>query len=87
MNDTKQNTQTTISWHFLNAGARLGLWFLALTFGVAVVVGLSPDTVRDSKLFAFVPFVLFVMLNFGAMFLASMRASKKAASLQSRHEA
>jgi multisubunit Na+/H+ antiporter MnhE subunit len=89
MHPTGQNDlpKPTILWHILNAAACVGLWLVALMFCVAVIVGLSPESVRQSKLMAVVPFILFVVLNFVAMLLASMRAAKRVAKVPSRHEA
>ncbi len=79
MHDAKRNDtrRPAVLWHLLNAAACVGLWLLAMASGVAAVVALSPGGLRQSKLMAPVPFLLTIALNFGAAFLASMRAAKK----------
>jgi hypothetical protein len=67
----------TLSWHLLNAAACAGLWFIAFSFSIAVVVALSPQSLRQSKAIGLVPLFLILVFNVGAMLVASMRASKR----------
>ena len=65
------------AWHCLNAAICSGLWYLAFAFSLAVIITLSPDGLRQSKVFTLVPLFLIVVLNVGAMLVASIRASRR----------
>jgi multisubunit Na+/H+ antiporter MnhE subunit len=66
-----------LAWHCLNAAICSGLWYLAFAVSLAVIIALSPETLRQTKVFALVPLFLIVVLNIGAMLVASIRASRK----------
>ena len=79
MSDSMQNTsvEPKFSWHFFNAAICTGLWFLSFALSIAVVVALSPQGFRESKVMALVPLFLILVFNVGAMLLASIRASRR----------
>ena len=65
------------AWHLLNAAMCSGLWYLAFALSLAVILALSPEPLRQTKVFALVPLFLIVVLNLGAMLVASIRASRR----------
>lgn len=65
------------AWHCLNAAICSGLWYLAFAVSLAVILALSPQRLRQSKVFGLVPLFLIVVLNVGAMVVASIRASRR----------
>ena len=79
MPDEKQNDSIppTFGWHCLNAAICSGLWYLAFALSLAVIIPLSPERMRQSQVFAVVPLLLIVVLNVGAMLMASIRASRR----------
>lgn len=79
MSDLRQDNPVgpTLSWHFLNAAAFVGLWFMSFAFSIGVIVALSPQGLRESKAMGVIPIFLILVLNVGAMLLASLRASKR----------
>lgn len=87
MSDPKQKDSAgpKLSWHFLNAAACTGLWFFAFASSIAVVVSLSPQGLRESKVMGLVPLFLLLVFSVGAMLLASIRASKR--TMEDRREA
>jgi hypothetical protein len=50
---------------------------LHLLLAWAVIIALSPEPLRQSKVFGLVPLILIVVLNVGAMLVASIRASRR----------
>jgi intracellular septation protein A len=79
MSNEKQNASIppNFAWHCLNAAICSGLWYLAFALSLAVIIALSPEGLRQSKVFGVVPLFLIVVLNVGAMLAASIRASRK----------
>ena len=79
MTDEKQTASMPpkFAWHCLNAAICSGLWYLAFALSLAVIIGLSPERLRQSKVFGLVPLFFIVVLNVGAMLVASIRASRK----------
>ena len=65
------------AWHCLNAAICSGLWYLAFALSLAVIIALSPEPLRQSRVFGLVPLFLIVVLNVGAMLVASLRASRR----------
>ena len=65
------------AWHCLNAAICSGLWYLAFAFSLGVIFALSPEQLWQSKVFSLVPLFLLVVLNVGAMLVASLRASRR----------
>lgn len=59
------------AWHCLNAAICSGLWYLAFALSLAVIIALSPEQLRQSKVFGLVPLFLLVVLNVGAMLVAA----------------
>ena len=86
MSDAKQGTsiKPKLSWHFLNALTFTGLWSLSLVFSISVVVALS-RALGGSKAMFLVPTFLILILNVGAMLLASVRSSRR--TMKDRPEA
>lgn len=76
--EKQHGSEPALSWHFLNAAVCTGLWFLAFALGIAVVVSLSPEGLRQSKVMALIPLLLLLTFSIGAMLLASIRASRRA---------
>ena len=79
MSEPSQSNSTgpKLSWHLLNAALCTGLWWLAFALGIAMVLALSPQAWRESKVMALVPFLLLLVFSVGAMFFASIRASRR----------
>jgi cytochrome c-type biogenesis protein CcmH/NrfF len=79
MIETRQNKpmEPSILWHCVNALACAGLWLVSMMLSVGTIVALSPRIVLQSKLMGLIPLFLLVVLNFGAMLLASTRASRR----------
>ena len=86
MSDATQGTsiEPKLSWHFFNALTCTGLWFLAFVFSISVVVALS-RALGGSKAMFLVPTFLILILNVGAMLLASVRSSRR--TMKGRPEA
>ena len=66
-----------LSWHILNAAMCCGLFLLALSFSVGAVVALASMIPQYPKVFAMVPILLILSLNFGVTLLASIRSGLK----------
>ena len=79
MNTEKQTDSMPpkFAWHCLNAAMCSGLWFLAFALSLGAIIALSPEGLRQSKVFGLVPLFLLVVFNAGAMLVASIRASRK----------
>ena len=75
MSDAKQGTsiEPKLSWHLFNAATCIGVWFLAFALSISVVVALQ----QGSKVMFLVPLFLMLVLNVGAMLLASIRAARR----------
>ena len=80
MSNEKENTSIPpkFSWHCLNAAICSGLWYVAFAGSLGVILALSSEGLRQSIVFNLVPLFLLVVLNAGAMLVASLRASRKA---------
>lgn len=89
MDDPRRNDPVgpTLSWHFLNATACAGLWFITFGSSIAVLVAVSPQGLRQSKVMGLVPLFLMLVFNFGFMLLASMRASRRTREQRAAPEA
>ena len=86
MNNEKQNASIPpkFSWHCLNAVICSGLWYLTFALSLAIIIPLSPEGLRQSKVFAVVPLFLISVLNLGAMLVASIRASRRVMTGETR---
>ena len=78
MSDAKPDTsiEPKLSWHLFNAATCTGIWFLAFALSISIVVALQ-QALRGSKVMFLVPLFLLLVLNVGAMFLASIRAARR----------
>jgi len=78
MSDAKQGTsiEPKLSWHLFNAATCTGVWFLAFALCISAVVALQ-QVFRGSKVMFLVPLFLILVLNVGAMLLASIRAARR----------
>ena len=88
MGDSRRNNPDgpTLSWHLLNAAACAGLWFITFGLSTGLVVALSPQSLRQSKVMGLAPLFLILVSSVGAMLLASMRASKRTREQRSAPE-
>ena len=79
MSNEKQSASIPpkLAWHCLNAAVCSGLWYLTFALSLAVIITVSPEGLRQSKFFSLVPLFLIVVLNLGAMLVASIRASRR----------